>query len=72
MLLLASLTSGCGLISSERFESHKHTPCPPLVQYSKDEQDQAAHELELIPDSWVTQKLVDDYRVLRDQVRACR
>lgn len=45
--------------------------CPPLVEYTDEEQTGLASEMASIsPDSYVVQFLID-YRVLRQQVRAC-
>ena len=63
-ILLLSLSGCASTISS----------CPPLVEYSNGEQDQAAVEtgnatalgFVLLP------RMMGDYMILRDQVRACR
>lgn len=46
--------------------------CPPLVEYDHATRDRAADELELLPEGSAIERLLDDYAVLRDQVRACR
>lgn len=68
LLVLLPMTA-CGAIG---FEHGRTSPCPPLPQYTKAEQDQAARELNVIPTSWMVSRMLDDYRLLRDQIRACR
>lgn len=49
------------------------TPAAPrLVEYTAAEQRQAADELEALPPGAILPRLVDDYLVLRDQVRQMR
>ena len=64
--------SGCGIIGSSTMEHGRTSPCPPIKQYSKAEQDQALQELTYIPDDWEVSRMLDDYRLLRDQIRDCR
>lgn len=46
--------------------------CPPLVAYTDAEQARAADELDALPAGSMLERLIGDYAVLRDQVRACR
>lgn len=46
--------------------------CPPVVEYSADEQDRAAGEVEALPEGAMLVRMLSDYAVLRDQARACR
>lgn len=45
--------------------------CPPVVEYSREFQAQAAHELDLLPESSAIAEMLSDYAVIRDQARAC-
>jgi hypothetical protein len=47
--------------------------CPPVVDYSRDEQAQAAVEVEALPEAAaVVVRMLADYAVMRAQARACR
>lgn len=46
-------------------------PCPPVVAYSGGEQVRAAEEVQALPDGAIVVRMLSDYAVLRDQVRAC-
>lgn len=63
-ILLLSLI-GCGKTISS---------CPPLVDYTAEEQNQAADELEagLARGDGMLPRMIGDYSLLRDQIRACR
>ncbi|MCU9850544.1 hypothetical protein OEZ60_21430 [Defluviimonas sp. WL0024] len=52
--------------------SNGGTPCPPVVDYTSAEQSRAADEVEALPEGTVIVRMLSDYAVLRDQVRACR
>jgi hypothetical protein len=59
--------SGCGMVGFD-------TPlsaCPPLVEYSPDEQNQLADEIAALPEGGVIVEWLMNYAVLRAQVRAC-
>jgi len=58
--------SGCATVNSDA-----RTPCPPVVLYSVTEQARAASEVASLPESAVVVRMLSDYAVLRDQVRAC-
>ena len=58
--------SGCGTVGSD-----VGPPCPPVVEYSSDEQARAADEVEALPERAVIVRMLGDYAVLRDQARAC-
>ena len=66
--LILLLTSSLLLIACATATSS----CPIEKQYTEEEQEQAALELERLKDSPIIEKLVADYGVLRAQVRACR
>lgn len=63
-ILLPWLTS-CGVAISS---------CPPIVAYSLEEQARAADELDAAAarGDVMLPRMIGDYAVLRDQVRACR
>lgn len=46
--------------------------CPTLFDYSRAEQARAADELDALPESSALAKLVGDYGVVRNEIRACR
>ena len=48
------------------------TRCPPVVEYSAAQQTRAADEVDALADDAMIVRLLGDYAVLRDQVRACR
>lgn len=58
--------TGCAMGGSETRE-----PCPPVVEYTSAEQARAADEVEALPEGALVVRMVSDYGVLRDQVRAC-
>jgi hypothetical protein len=60
--------SACGMAGSER----SGQVCPPVVDYSADEQIRAADEVDTLPEGAVVIRMLSDYAVLRDQARACR
>lgn len=47
--------------------------CPPVVDYSRAEQRQAAGEVEALPEgAAAVVRMLADYAVMREQARACR
>lgn len=46
--------------------------CPPVVEYSRDEQRRMAEEVEALPEDSVIVGWLADYALLRGQVRACQ
>lgn len=46
--------------------------CPPVVEYSLEEQHRAAAELKSLPEGTILESWLTDYAVMRDQARACR
>jgi len=48
------------------------TDCPPVKTYSKARQKDLKAELVALPPQSVIPGIIADYKVLRDQVRACR
>ena len=63
ILLTACATGGSDTASSA---------CPPLVEYSRAEQDRMADEVAALPEGAVIGEWLADYAVLRQQVRACQ
>ena len=59
--------TGCAMGGSDA-----QAPCPPVVEYTNAEQARAADEVEALPEGAVIVRMLSDYAVLRDQVRACR
>jgi hypothetical protein len=65
LALLTMSIAGCATASS--------SACPREVEYSNEQQKQAAIELLTLPrDGMVRGMMMPDYGRLRDQVRACR
>ena len=46
--------------------------CPPVVEYSTDDQSLAAEEVEALPEAALIVQMLADYSVLRDQAKACK
>lgn len=45
--------------------------CPPVVEYSREEQQRMAEEIEALPEDSVIVGWLADYAVLRGQVQSC-
>ena len=45
--------------------------CPPVVEYSREFQAQAADELALLPENSAIAEMLSDYAVMREQARVC-
>ena len=58
--------SACATASSEALAR-----CPPVIDYSARDQVGAAAEVDTLPKDAVAVRMLSDYAVLRDQVRAC-
>jgi len=54
------------------FEAGGLSACPPVVEYSREEQARVAKEVAVVPEDAVIVGWLADYAVLRDQARACR
>jgi hypothetical protein len=46
--------------------------CPPLKEYTPEQNERLAQELETLPGDAITLDVIADYMLLRDQVRACQ
>ena len=69
-LTLATLwLSGCATGASD---SIGFGTCPPVVEYSREFQAQAAEELALLPEGSAIEEMLNDYAVMREQARVCR
>lgn len=53
-------------------DSDAQVPCPPVVEYSASDQARAADEVDTLKESEMVVRMLSDFAVLRDQVRACR
>lgn len=56
--------SGCATVVSDT--------CPTLFDYAPELQAQAAYELEALPEESAIAKLIGDYGVVRNEIRACK
>lgn len=61
------LLTGCATGGSET-----RAPCPPVVDYTAEDQARAADEVEALPEGAVIVRMLSDYAVMRDQARVCR
>lgn len=59
------LSGGCAKVASDP------TTCPPVVQYSPEDQRRTAAELEALPQGSVIEGMLVDYHVMRRQAAAC-
>lgn len=67
-LMIAMLwLTGCAMAGFDT-----RAPCPPEVDYTAADQARAADEVEALPEGAIIVRMLGDYAVLRDQVRACR
>lgn len=64
IVIAAFLLAGCAPIDAGA--------CPPLKQWTKEQQEQLYNELDQLPSNYITIDVVADYMTLRDQVRACQ
>jgi len=69
LALMTTLIASCGAAPSSRVDI-SHT-CPPVVEYTAEFQAQAADELALLPAESAIAEMMKDYKVMRDQSRAC-
>ncbi|TNF21160.1 MAG: hypothetical protein EP318_08205 [Rhodobacteraceae bacterium] len=68
LAIATSLLTGC---ATAGFEANGLSACPPVVEYSRGFQAQAAEELAMLPDGSAIVEMMADYAVMRDQTRAC-
>ncbi len=62
-------TTTCATVGSEQAGL---AVCPPVVEYSRKFQAQAAEELMLLPEGSAIAGMLGDYAVMREQGGACR
>lgn len=68
-LALATIwLSGCAADSSD---GGSLGACPPVVEYSREFQAQAAGELALLPEGSAVAEMLSDYAVVREQAQDC-
>jgi hypothetical protein len=67
LVIGTSWLTGC---ATAGFEANRVAACPPVLEYSREFQTQAAEELAMLPDRSVVVEMMGDYAVLREQVRA--
>ena len=68
LVIMTSLLTGC---ATAGFEANGLAACPPVVEYSRELQAQAAEELALLPEGSAISEMLSDYAVMRDQARGC-
>ena len=69
LVIVTNWLTGC---ATAGFEAHGLAACPPVVEYSRELQAQAAEELALLPDGSAVVEMMGDYAVIRDQALGCR
>ena len=67
LVIGTNLLSACATVNSEPAPG----VCPPVVEYSRAEQVEAANEIEALPDEAILADWLADYSVLREQARMC-
>ena len=72
LVVLAIATNWLTGCATAGFEAGGVDACPPVVEYSREFQAQAANELAQLPDGSAVVEMMGDYAVMRDQVRSCR
>jgi len=68
LVIAASWLTGC---ATAGFETGGVGACPPVVEYGREFQAQAAEELAMLPDGSAIVEMMADYAVIRDQAHAC-
>ena len=71
LVVLAIATDWLTGCATAGFEANGLAACPPVVEYSRVFQTQAAEELRMLPDGSAVVEMMGDYSVIRDQVRVC-
>ena len=61
--------SGCATVGSDA--AGEVAVCPPVVEYDQAFRERAAGEIELLPDRSNIERIMQDYLVLRAQIRGC-
>jgi len=68
LAIATSWLTGCATVG---FETGGASVCPPVVEYNRVAQAQAAEELALLPDGSPVVEMMGDYAVMREQARVC-
>lgn len=68
LVIGASWLTGC---ATAGFETGGVAACPPVVEYNRELQVQAAEELASLPNGSAVVEMMGDYAVIRGQVHAC-
>ena len=69
LAIVTSLLTGCATVGSD---GGALRACPPVVEYTRKFQAQAAEELVLLREGSAIAEMLADYSVMRDQARTCR
>ncbi|SPJ27610.1 hypothetical protein [Falsiruegeria mediterranea] len=67
LVIATSWLTGC---ATAGFEPGGVAACPPVVEYSREFQAQAAEELATLPDGAAVAEMLSDYAMMREQLRA--
>ncbi len=65
LVAVTTLLAGCARVLSEP------QPCPPVVEYDHAFLERAAKELDLLPPDSAVVEMLEDYYIMRQQVRVC-
>jgi hypothetical protein len=68
LVIATSWLTGC---VTAGFEAGCVGTCPPVAEYSREFQAQAAEELVLLPEGSAIVEMLADYAVMREQAREC-
>ena len=68
-MIVTSWLTGC---TTARFEANGVAVCPPVVEYSREDQVRAAEEFAILPDGSAVVEMMGDYAVMRDSARECQ
>lgn len=68
LVIATSWLTGCAAVG---FEPRAFPVCPPVVEYGREFQAQAAEELAMLPEGSAIVEMMGDYAVMRDQSDAC-
>jgi len=69
LAIAANWLTGC---ATAGFEAIGLGACPPVMEYRRELQAQAAEELAMLPERSAVVEMMGDYAVMRDQARACQ
>lgn len=69
LLMMTICINSCTTINSDNV--HPLNYCPSLVIYSHIEEESAVKQLRILPAKNILKKMMKDYFVLRQQIRAC-